>query len=76
MSAIEQLKEIFLTGAVRNEDGIFSFEGELEKYQNGLEKLENDLGYKVPSEIVEFLFIFGGTKLFVDSSLLSGHLIE
>ena len=69
MTTIEKIKEMFRKGEARNADGeIITFEGVLGEYSNGIELLELELGYKIPSEMKEFLEVFGGTEIFINDS--------
>lgn len=66
MSALESLKAAFRQSQVKSSETLLSFEGTLEGFADGIDDLEQELGYQIPSDIAEFLRVFGGTRLFVD----------
>jgi hypothetical protein len=67
MNTFGALRDIFYTGTADRDGEAMAFEGQLERHTEGREFLEQEIGYQIPQEIAEFLQVFGGTKLFVDS---------
>ena len=76
MSGLEALELLFSGGKVSDNDGdSLSFEGTPRMYADGLTALENQLGYKVPTDIAAFVQCFGGTKLFINSHGLGTQIL-
>jgi hypothetical protein len=67
MSDLEALELLFNGWKVSDDGDSLSFEGTPWMYADGISALENQLGYRVPTDIAAFLQCFGGTKLFIDS---------
>lgn len=69
---IEQLKLLFRQGSVSRSAGLHGekmlyFEGELEQHAEGADGLRRLLGPQADPLLMEFLAVFGGTHLFVNS---------
>jgi hypothetical protein len=67
MSAAVESLRAKITASVAEHDGyILKFEGTPGAFRDGLDALEAELGYQLPTDIAEFLLEFGGMRLFVD----------
>lgn len=69
-SLIEQLKQLFRQGSVIRKGGLpgeqnMYFEGHMEQHTGGANELQNMLGATVDPLLLDFLAVFGGTRLFV-----------
>ncbi|NML21908.1 SMI1/KNR4 family protein [Pseudoflavitalea sp. G-6-1-2] len=68
---LETLLQIFKSGSLirsekQTENRTYRFEGIPEQHAEGAESLQAKLGYSIDKNILDFISIFGGTKLFIN----------